>query len=219
MLKMKIIQIIICFLFFIVPLLKINAQSSISLSTGISIDINNTQSFYQVPFSLIWKPFKDKKMPVFLEFDYAFPLGSNSTGEAYSLNPSLPQKIILREKISPYVFTVSLGFRIHLLTTKKNNIFYLNVAPFAICNQTINVSYKNYDKANYEVMNPDVNSKDGGLVMSIAPVYYFHKAKQDLMIMLHLQTPLLKGNRDYYLSYKYMAPLQLTFGYNFYYNK
>ena len=216
---MKIFHLVIWFLFFTSATLKSSAQSSISLSTGISTDINNTQSFYQVPFSLIWKPFRDKKAPIFLELDYAFPLGSNSTGEAYTLNPALAEKVILREKISPYVFTFSLGFRIHLLTTKKNNIFYLNLAPLAICNQTINVSYKNYDKANYEVMNPDVDSKDGGMVMSIAPVYYFHKGKQDMMLMLHLQTPLLKGNRDYQLSYKYMAPMQLTFGYNFYYNK
>jgi hypothetical protein len=196
-----------------------NAQSSLSLSTGISTDLNNTQSLNQIPVSLIWKPFKDKRMPLFLELDYAFPLGSKSSGEAYTLNPALPEKVILTEKISPYIFTLSAGFSIHLFTTKKNNIFYLNVAPVAVCNQTINATYKDYDKANYEVMNPDVNSKESGFVMSMAPVYYFHKGKQDMMLMLHLQTPLLIGKRDYPLSYKYMAPMQLTFGYNFYYNK
>ena len=91
--------------------------------------------------------------------------------------------------------------------------------PFAICEQIIKVSYKNYDTKNYEVLNPDANSDVGGLVMSVAPVYYFHKGKRDVMLMLHLQTPLLKGNRDYKLSYDYVAPMQLTFGYNFYYNR
>lgn len=217
--KIKIFQILTCFLFFTGAIIKSNAQSSFSLSTGVSTDLNNSQSLKQIPVSLIWKPFKDKKMPLFLELDYAFPLGSKNSGEAYTLNPALPQKVVLTEKISPYIFTVSVGFSVHLFTTKKNNIFYLNVAPVAVSNQTINVSYKNYDKANYEVMNPDVNSNEGGLVMSMAPVYYFHKGKQDMMLMLHLQTPLLKGNRDYLLSYKYMAPMQLTFGYNFYYHK
>jgi hypothetical protein len=168
---------------------------------------------------LIWKPLKDKNSPVFLELDYDLPLGSKSTGNAYTLNPALPQKVTLQEKIRPYVFTASVGFQIHVLTTKKNNAFFLNVVPLAFSQQTIKVSYKNYDTKNYEVLNPDVNSDAGGLVMSMAPVYYFHKAKQDMMLMLHLQTPLLKRKRDYELSYKYIAPLQLTFGYNFYYNK
>ena len=210
---------IFCFLIFSLSAANVNAQSAISLSTGISTDLNNSNSFYQIPLSLIWKPFRDKKSPVFLEFDYSLPLGSKSTGEAYTLNPGLPQKVTLQEKIRPYVFTVSFGFRIHLFTTKKNNAFYLNVVPLAICNQNIKVFYKNYDTKNYEVLNPDVNSNETGFVMSIAPVYYFHKGKRDMLLMLHLQTPLLKGNRDYELSYKYMAPMQLTFGYNFYYNK
>lgn len=210
---------ICCFLICCLTAANANAQSAISLSTGISTDLNNSNSFYQIPLSLIWKPFKDKKSPVFLELDYDLPLGSKSTGNAYTLNPGLPQKVMLQEKIKPYVFTFSFGFRIHLFSTKKNNAFYLNLVPFAICNQNIKVSYKNYDTKNYEVLNPDVNSVEGGFVMSMAPVYYFHKGKRDMLLMLHLQTPLLKGNRDYELSYKYMAPMQLTFGYNFYYNK
>lgn len=210
---------IFCLLTFSLVATKANAQSAISLSTGISTDINNSPSFYQIPFSLIWKPFRNIKSPVFFEFDYGLPLGSKSNGDAYTLNPDLSQKVTLQEKIKPYIFTASFGFRIHLSTSKKNNAFFLNVVPFAICNQNIKVSYKNYDTKNYEVLNPDVNSNEGGFVMSVAPVYYFHKTKQDMMLMLHLQTPLLKGDRDYKLSYKYVAPLQLTFGYNFYYNK
>ncbi len=210
---------IFCFLICCLSAANANAQSAISLSTGISTDINNSNSFYQIPLSLIWKPFKDKKSPVFLEFDYDFLLGSKSSGEAYTLNPGLPQKITLQEKIMPYVFTFSFGFRIHLFTSKKNNAFYLNLVPVAICNQNIKVSYKNYDTKNYEVLNPDVNSNETGFVMSMAPVYYFHIGKSDMLLMLHLQTPLLKENRDYELSYKYMAPMQLTIGYNFYYNK
>jgi len=210
---------IFCFLIFSLSAANAKAQSAISLSTGISSDINNSNSFYQIPLALIWKPFKDKKSPVFLEFDYDFPLGSKSTGEAFTLNPGLPQKIILQEKIMPYDFTFSFGFRIHLFTSKRNNAFYLNVVPLAICNQNIKISYKNYDTKNYEVLNPDVNTNETGFVMSMAPVYYFHIRKSDMLLMLHLQTPLLKEKRDYELSYKYMAPMQLTFGYNFYYNK
>jgi len=210
---------IFCILIFSLLTVKVTAQSSISISTGISKDINNSLSFYQLPFSVMWKPSKRKKAPLFLELDYAFPFASKSSGEAFTLNPTLPQKIILREKIVPYTFTLSVGFRIHLFTSKTNNAIYLNLVPLGICSQNIKVSYKNYDKENYNILNPDVNSNESGLVMSFSPVYYFHKEKQDMMLMLHLQTPLLKGERDYLLSYKYIAPMQLTFGYNFSYNK
>lgn len=217
---MKVFSIFIFFiLIFNLITVKVTAQSSISLSTGISKDINNSVSFYQFPFSVTWKPSKRKNAPLFLELDYLFPVGSKSKGEAFTLNPALPQKINLQEKIRPYIFTLSAGFRMHLFTTKTNNAFYLNIIPLGICSQNIKVSYKKYDKENYDILNPDVNSNESGLVMSLSPVYYFHKEKQDMMISLHLQTPLLKGNRDYALSYKYLAPLQLTYGYNFFYNK
>ena len=211
---------IICFLLFSLFSANVCAQSFLSVSTGISTDLNNPkQSFHHVPLSLIWKPSKQKHSSLFIELDYDIPLPGKASGDAYTLNPTLPQKVTLHENILPYIFTASVGFRIHLLTTKVNNNFYLNVVPIGICNQNIKVSYKNFDSQNYEVLNPDVNSNETGFIMSIAPAYYFHKTKQDMMIMLHLQTPLLKGNRDYLLSYKYVAPMQLTFGYNFYYNK
>jgi hypothetical protein len=197
-----------------------NAQSFVSLSSGVSADLNNpNHSFHHIPFSLMWKPLKQKNSSLFIELDYDIPLPGKASGDAYTLNPALPQKVTLDENILPYIFTGSVGFSIHLLTIKDNNSFYLNILPIGICNQNIKVSYKNFDSQNYEVLNPDVNSSETGFVMSIAPAYYFHKTKQDMMIMLHLQTPLLKGNRDYLLSSKYIAPMQLTFGYNFYYNK
>jgi hypothetical protein len=199
---------------------SIHAQSSLSLSTGVSVDMNNTnQSFYHIPISFQWKPSSREKAPFFLEFDYDVPLTTKSKGNAYTLNPSLPSEVMLQESIRAYIFTASIGFRIHLYSTKKNNSFYLNLLPLGISNQNYKVTYKNYDKENYEVLNPDVNLNMGGLVMSMAAVYYFHKRKQDMQIMLHAQTPLLRIIDDYPMSYKSIAPLQLTFGYNFYYNK
>ncbi|MEO8821983.1 MAG: hypothetical protein ABI366_00310 [Ginsengibacter sp.] len=211
---------VICFFLFITFSITTNAQSSISLSTGISTDMNNSnKTFHHIPISLQWKPFADKKSPLFLEFDYDIPLINKRTGDAFTLNESLPQKVTLQENISSSIFTMAVGFRIHLYTNKKNNSFYLNILPVGICSQNFKVSYKNFDKVNYEVLNPDVNSSPAGFVMSMAAVYNFHKTKQDMMLMLHAQTPLLTSRGDYPLSYKYAAPLLITFGYNFYYNK
>ncbi len=217
---MKFYHTIICFLVFSLFATGINAQSSMSLSTGISTDLNNSNNtFYHVPISFQWKPSAYKKALLFLELDYDIPFANKRTGDAYTLNPTLPEKVTLSEEISPYIFTIAIGFRIHLYTSKKNNSIYLNLLPIGLCNQNFKVSYKNYDKKNYEVLNPDVNSNPGGVVMSMAAVYDFHKSKQDMRLMLHAQTPLLTSRGDYPLSYKYAAPLQLTFGYNFYYNK
>jgi hypothetical protein len=154
-----------------------------------------------------------------VEFDYDIPLSDKSSGDAYTLNPTLPGKVTLMENIRPYLFTVSVGFRIPVNTGKTHNNFYLHFFPIGLCNQKFKVVYKNYDKENYEVLNPDVSTSETGVVMSMAAVYNFHKTKQDMILMLHLQTPLFKKKGDYLLSYKYIAPLQLTFGYLFYYNK
>lgn len=197
-----------------------NGQSFISLSTGISANINKpNQSFYHIPLSLQWKPFPKENNPFFVEFDYGIPFIAKSSGNAYTLNPSLPAEVNLEEAICPNIFTVSIGFRIFLYANKKNGSFYLNLLPFGISNQNFKVRYKNYDKENYEVLNPDVSKDLTGAVASIAAVYNFHKRNPDMMIMLHLQSPAAHRKGDYPLSYKSVAPLQLTFGYNFYYNK
>lgn len=196
------------------------AQSFVSLSTGVSLDLNNTHhSFYHVPLTLQWKPFSKKTSPFFLEVDYDIPIMVKGTGHAFTLNPDLPKEISLEENIRAFVFTASIGFRIHLYTNEKNNSFYVNLMPAGICAQKFKVSYKDYDNQDYEILNPDINLNKGGIVMGMAGIYNFHKRKQDMMIMLHVQTPPFQSRGDYPLSYNFIVPLQLTFGYNFYYNK
>lgn len=198
----------------------INAQSFISLSTGVSMDLNNSNpSFYHVPITLQWKPFKQNHSPFFLEFGYDIPITAKGTGNAFTLNPDLPKELTLEESTRASIFTASIGFRIHVYTNKNNNSFYVNLLPFGFCVQDFVVNYKKYDKENYEVLNPDINLNSGGLVVSMEAAYYFHKRKQDMVIMLRLQAPPFQSTGDYPLSYKFVAPLQLTFGYNLYYNK
>ena len=211
---------VILFSIFILSATGLKAQTFVSLSTGISTDMNNhLNAFHHVPVSLIWKPFPAKRSPFFLELDYDIPFAHKGNDKAYTLNPTLPEEVTLQKNIKSYIFTVSIGLRIHLYTSKKNNSFYLNLVPFGIGNQNFKVVYKNYDKENYEVLNPDVNVNNVGAVMSMAIVYNFHKRKQDMLLMLHAQSPLLQIRHDYPTSYKFIAPLQFTFGYNFYYKK
>jgi hypothetical protein len=200
---------------------SVSAQSSLSVSTGVLKDLNNANySFYGIPVSVQWKPSKKEKATFFLEADYDFVFPAKGFGNAYTLNPSMPEEVSLQKNICASLFTFSLGFRIHLYTNRKNNTFYLNLLPVAISVQHFKVRYNNYDKENYEVMNSDVNTDATGFVGSLAAVYNFHNGQQRQFLMFHIQTPPGFAKRDDYpLSYKSIAPLQLTFGYHFYYNK
>ncbi len=193
------------------------AQSYVGISTGISRDLNNIkESFYHIPVSIQWKPFGAvHNRPVFLELDYDIPFPANGSDNAYTLNSSLPQQITLQKEIRAYVFTASIGFIVPIYRNKKSNSLYLNLLPVGICNQSFKVEYNKYDKANYTILNRDVNTHLTSLVTSMEAQFNFHRK---FMIMLHLQSPLLANRGDYPLSYRFVAPLQFTFGYNFIYH-
>lgn len=197
---------------------KINAQSAISFSTGISSDLNNSnKTFYHIPVSLQWAPFSDPKNPILFEFDYGIPLINKKNANAYTLNPSLPEEVTLQQNTHAVFYTASVGVNVYLFSIQQKSSFYLNLMA-GFCHQNIKVIYKNYDNANYEVLNPDVDLKKDGMVLSMAVSYYFNKSKE-AFVRIHIQSPLIRKPSDYTLSYKYMAPTQLTFVYNFFYNK
>lgn len=196
---------------------KATSQSFAALSTGFSSDLNNKRPFYHIPIAFRIEPFE--RSGFFIEANYGIPLTRKSTANAYTTNPALVEHVILAETVRPNLFTVTLGGEIHLYTTKKNNSFYLDLSA-GISSQHFKVNYKNYDKVNYEVLNPDVNTDSSGLVVSIAIVYNFHERKQDIFLMLHLQTPPLVSALNYYaMNYKVIAPLQLTLGYKLIHKK
>lgn len=196
---------------------KTNSQSFIALSSGISKDLKNPKPFYHIPISLRWEAFK--RSGFFIAANYGIPFSRNSFADAYTINPLLPGHVMLKEKIQPHLFSIELGGTIHLYTNKKNNSMYLDIAT-GVSAQHFKVNYVNYDRINYEVLNPDVNTDSSGLILSIAYIYTFHRRKQDMFLMLHIQTPPLLSALNYYaMTYKVMAPLQLTFGYKLIYNK
>jgi len=197
---------------------KAKAQSAISLSTGVSSDLNNSnKTFYHIPVSLQWSPFSSPKNPLFFEFDYGIPLVNEKKANAYTQNPSLPEEVTLQQNTHAIFFAASMGVKAYLFSIQQKSSFYLSLMA-GFCHQNFKVIYKNYDNANYEVLNPDVDLKKDGMVLSMAVSYYFNKSK-DVFVRIHIQSPLIRKAPDYTLSYKYMAPMQLTFGYNFFYNK
>jgi hypothetical protein len=197
---------------------KASSQSYVAFSSGFSIDLNNKKTFYHLPVILRMEPFK--KSGFFIEGNYGIPFSRQGAADAYTTNPPLPEHVVLTETVRPYLFTISLGVEIHLYTnTKSKNSIYLDLST-GISSQHFKVNYKNYDNANYEVLNPDVSTDSSGLVFSIGCVYNFHKPKQDMFLMFHLQTPPLVSTLNYYaMTYKVIAPLQITFGYKLIHNK
>ena len=192
------------------------AQPSIALSTGISKDINNKRAFYAIPVTLRWEPFR--RSSFFIQATKEFAFYRLTYADAYSLNPQLSEHVVLTEAISLATFSMEIGGAMVLYTDKKNQVM-LNLA-LGVSDERFTVNYRNYDKANYEVLNPDVGKDFSGLCASIAAAYNFHRGKRDMFIMLRLQSPALIGAGDRYnLSYVQTGPLQLTFGYKLFYQK
>ncbi len=170
-----------------------------------------------IPITLRWEPFKHSSL--FIEATRGIGFNHLSHGDAYTAGSGLPDHVVLTEAIKLTSFSVDIGASIIVYTNKKNNRFTINLAP-GICTEKFGVNYRNYDKVNYEVINPDISEILTGLYASVAGIYHFHKRKQDMFIMLRLQSNSTAGDADRYkLSYNPAAPLQLIYGYNFFYNK
>ncbi len=215
MIAPKIIPILLLFVAGIFQ--QVHSQSYVAISSGFSKDLNNEKAFYHIPVSFRWEPFK--RSAFFIDANYGIPLSRNSSADAYTANPLLPGHVLLKEKIQSNLFSIEIGGAIHLYTSKKNNSMYLCIAA-GVSSQHFKVNYINYDRINYEILNPDVSTDSSGLVVSIGYIYNFHWRKQDMFLMLHLQTPPLVSSLNYYaMTYKLIAPLQLTFGYKLIYNK
>jgi hypothetical protein len=210
----KLLAVSVCCILFS---LSASAQSYVSLSTGISKDVsNNAVPYYAIPVMVQWKPFRKHWDVLFFETDYNIPIAGYNTGTAYTLNPSLPASVTVKEKIRPSVFTQFMGatFSWDVDTTKRNSFF---INPLVgICNQSFSVKYENYDNKNYEVLNPDVDLERASLVCAIEIGYKFHN---DFIVMLHAQSGMLSDKGSYPLSYEFIAPLQLNLGYTFCYIK
>lgn len=192
------------------------SQSLVAFSSGISIDVNNEKPFYAIPVSLHWEPFR--RSAFFIEATKGFGFNRLAKVDAYTPNEQLPEHVILTEVIKSKSFSVSMGGAIKLYTNKKNNRISLNLSA-GIIDEDFNVVFKNYDKANYEVLNPDVSEDFGGLYFSGAVVYNFYKTTQNMFVMLKLQSPSTAETPDYKLSYKKTAALSLLYGYKLFYNK
>lgn len=203
--------------FFIIPIFYCSyckAQSFISFSTGLSYDLQNHPTFYHVPLTSQFKPFKNNSL--IFEVSYEFPISRKFKANAYTLDPSLPGEITLNDKVAPSLFTVGVGFQIPLYNRNKNPGLYLILIPFAICSENLKVQHGNYDKEKYDILNPNVTRSVTSIAPSASLVFRFGKKEDNMLVQLHVQTVPITQNQDYAtytLPYKKIAPLKLMFGY------
>lgn len=189
-------------------------SQSVSLATGFGLDANNSgKSLALVPLEVRWHPFSDIPLALTINYDKGLSLQKNA--DAFTLNPDLPEKVILKERYNADIFTFGLTIDIKLFHTKPTDDFIFSVMPLAYSFHHIKVSYKDFDKENYTILNEDVSGSPSGLVSAFGIRYLF---KKDKFIALNIQTPLLrKSSRD--LNFRYTAPARLMFGYQFQYKE
>ncbi len=187
---------------------------SVSLSTGMGMDINNPpKQFYFVPVKLEWQPNDKKIVGLFVNYDMGMNAGSDVL--AYTLSPSLPPEITLREKIKFNVLTVGISLYVNLIKVEPEKRVGLYFLPFGISYQYFRVSYPEFDKENYTIFNPDVKRRTSGPVTGIGIFYCFDQQKT---ISLSMQGELFpKAPRDF--NYNYAVPVRLLFSWNYHYKK
>jgi hypothetical protein len=212
-------------LFILGTVLSITAyaqSSAVSLSTGISYDVSNAgnYNFFHIPVSAEWSaPIIKENLWFLFKFTYSIPVGGEGADEAYTLNPALPGSVAVQKSIHSSLVLGSIGLRTYFKPNKKNGRFFIDFLPAGIYSQNFTVRYKNYDKTNYDIINPDVGTNISALAVALSVGYSIPvKSHNDLLIELNASTPLSfsRGLNDdgYDLSYKRAAPLQLTIGYN-----
>jgi hypothetical protein len=197
---------------FLILICSINAYSQprLGLSSGIAIDINNGGRFKQVPISMQLLLVKSKVGNLIVKSDLAIPLNGTSHENAYTSSAGLPPAIGVKKITRNPWFTLSAGFRF-FVHKHEDSHFFVDALLLGISDQEFKVTYKNYNDADYEIINPDIGFHKTGLVSSVGIGY----TRKNFVAQLHCQTPLLYFPKwdDYNKSYKTNAPLQFTLGY------
>ena len=191
------------------------SQNAFSFSSGISLDINNHAKFQQIPLSVEWQSGISEKHKLIFRGDVGFPVPGRTYDSAYTLEGGLPPAIAVQKNIEDYWYTISMGVRWFIKAGSEDARFIIDFFPLGFTQQKFKIHYKNYDKSDYNIINPDVGLNRAGFVLSAGVGYY----RKNLILQMHLQTPPAVSEKRYALSYHLNAPLLFTVGYLLKYSK
>lgn len=201
----------------LLPVLLLSATAmsqSLLIAAGIATDSNNPGNpFNFIPVEIQWYPFEKTTLSLVCHYDAG--LNAHGKGDAYTLTPSLPGHITLKEKYRTNILTIGASLNMGIYTGGNHNKVYFSIMPLAYCLQDFKAAYKNYDNTNYEILDPDISKRHEGFTILFGIQYHFNRNKQ---LALHFQSPLLLAE-DKSSNYMYAAPVRLMFGYHYHYKK
>lgn len=184
-------------------------SQQLGLSTGISIDANNHGRNKQVPLSLQWIPQQWTNVAIVARLDAALPLGYSREVTAYTLQSGLSPSAPVRETIRNSWMALSIGARLSFPLRNNGRYLFADFIPAGIGTQRFKVNFKNYNRDDYEILNPDTDQKKTGVFVGAG----FGFVISNFVAQVHAYTPLLASKDDYKLSYKFNAPISVTIGY------
>ena len=129
-------------LFFVFLISETAISQSLMIGTGLATDINNPgKSFNFIPLEIQWYPFEKTTLSLMCNYDLGFNV--HSTGDAYTLTPSLPAHVTLKEKYRMNILTIGLSLNFGLYTAANHNKIYLSFIPLPVCSQDFKTAYRN----------------------------------------------------------------------------
>jgi hypothetical protein len=198
-------------LLFLFPALA-QAQNTLEPYIGHSIDVRNTPSLVQVNVGLQYPVIDRGIYQMLIGVNGGLPLDKRTGNDiAYTPDPSLPLSASTGYETRWYSCAVSLVHRFRLISWADKNAISLFVkAGFAY--HSISVSYDNYNRDKYTVLDPHRSLKKTGPFAGGGIQYKYELNKGSVFVQTEFASPVLVKNLHNY-NYKLPALFAINIGY------
>ena len=188
------------------------AQSYIEPILGSRFALNNkVNKFLQLSFGTQYSFRKKRNYDILLQCMISWPISKSSTVQAYSTNPSLPEKVLVDKTVKPYTLTFALGHRLTILGgDKKDNLAFLIYTGLVFEKITVNYAY---DKSNYVVLNPDKTLIRASIFVSGGLEYQHKLPKGKIFGQILIASPPFGGSIRYPSTFNFITALSINLGY------
>ena len=189
-----------------------SAQKYIEPIVGYQVSPKENYIFSQLNAGVQWVLLTKKRKPFFLKIMASLPIANRSLDTAYTTNITFPVLSQVKKVIKPLGFEMSIGKRFIIPPTGKyNKCSFILLAGIAY--QRLQVE-NNFDKKNYELLNPDRTiSRFGGLVCF--QFEYMRILKNGrLFIQTGISSSPISKRKSNQNSFKFLVPIAFNLGYS-----
>ena len=189
-----------------------SAQKYIEPIVGYQISPKDQYLFKQLNAGVQWVLLNKKKKPFFLKAMISLPIADKSLDTAYTTNINLPLIQQVQKTIKPYGFLLTIGKRVIIQPSGRYNKFSF-IFSGGIAYQYLKVE-NNYDRKNYELLNPDkTKSRFGGLVAF--QMEYMRILKNGrIFIQTGISSSPISKRKASQNSFKFLVPIDFNIGYS-----